>query len=257
MTLFICGMGGIRVYSIYIVDDELPIVQLLLNSIPWLEHGFGVIGNSTNPQTAYTEIIEKKPDVVFSDLRMPDENDGIKLIEKLMKNGAQTEFVMLSAYDDYSAVREFFLMGGVDYLLKPLDNDNAALVLEKLSRKLANKHKQTPTVQFVPSQSKGFDELIEYVTANFNKKLSLIGLSEKFNMNQTYICDLFTKHYSSTFTVFISNLRMREASRLIVENDVPLKQISSHCGYSDYQKFCTAFKQHFGKTPTEYKEETE
>jgi YesN/AraC family two-component response regulator len=239
------------------VDDELPIVQLLISSIPWLEHGFEVIGYNTNPQTAYTEIMEKRPDVVFSDLRMPDESDGIELIQRLTENRTQCEFIMLSAYDDFYASREFFRMGGIDYILKPLDNENAAIVLEKLSRKLASKQKQTPTVQFVPSQSKGFDEMIEYITANFNKKLSLIRLSELFNMNQTYICDLFTKHYSSTFTVFISNLRMREASRLILENDVPLKQISLHCGYSDYQKFCTAFKQHFGKTPTEYKEETE
>jgi YesN/AraC family two-component response regulator len=242
-------------YNIYIVDDELPIVHRLVNSIPWLEHGFEVIGYNTDPQTAYTEIIDKKPDVVFSDLRMPGENDGIELIERLTENGVQCEFIMLSAYDDFYASREFFRMGGIDYIVKPLDHDNAAIVLEKLSRKLASKHKQTPTLQFVPSQSTGFDDLIEYVTSNFNKKLSLIGLSEKFNMNQTYICDLFAKHYSSTFTVFITNLRMREANRLILENDVPLKQIAIHCGYSDYVVFGKAFKLHYGVAPSQYKEQ--
>jgi YesN/AraC family two-component response regulator len=232
----------------------MPIVQKLVNSIPWLEHGFEIIGYTTNLGTAYTEIIDKKPDIVFSDLRMPGENDGVELMQRLKNSGVDAEFVMLSAYDDFKAARSFFRLEGFDYLLKPLDKDSAAITLEQLSRKLAGKHNLTPSVQFVPSQSKGFDELIEYVTTNFNKKLSLLDLSDKFSMNQTYICDLFAKHYASTFTVFITNLKMREASRLILENNVPLKQIATFCGFSDYQKFCKVFKLHFGKSPSQYRE---
>ena len=241
-------------YSVYIVDDETPIVQKLVNSIPWLEHGFEVVGFNTNAHNAITEIIAKNPDVVFSDLRMPG-CDGLELIERLKENGVSSEFIMLSAYDEYKAVRSFFLTGGVDYLLKPLDQDNAAIVLEKLSRKLASKHHQTPTVQFAPSQSKGFDDLIEYVTANFNKKHTLQDLSSRFNMNQTYICNLFSKHYESTLTMFVTNLRMREASRVILENEVPLKEIAIHCGYSDYHQFAKVFKLHFGKSPSQFREE--
>ncbi len=66
-------------YSIYIVDDEMPIVQRLVNSIPWLEHGFEVVGFNTNVHTAISEITEKKPDVVFTDLKMPG-CDGLALI---------------------------------------------------------------------------------------------------------------------------------------------------------------------------------
>jgi len=130
-------------------------------------------------------------------------------------------------------------------------------VLEKVSRKITGKHHKVPSVQFVPSPSQNFDDLVVYVTENFNKKMSLVDLSEKFNMSRTYICDLFTKHYDSTLKIFITNLRMKEASRLTLETDAPIKEIAIHCGYADYGYFCRIFKAHFDKSPTEYREEKE
>jgi YesN/AraC family two-component response regulator len=240
-------------YSIYIVDDEQPIIERLLTSIPWLEHGFDVIGSNTNPPAALTEIVGLKPDVVFTDLKMPGLT-GIELFKELRARGEAAEFVMLSAFDAFDAVREFFTMGGVDYILKPLDLENAAQVLEKVSRILAEKAGRVPSVQFKPSPSQGFDTLIQYVTENFNKKHTLLGLSERFSLNPTYICDLFSKQYDSTLVIFLTNLRVKNAARLILESDAPLKEIAAFCGYQDYQWFAKLFKQHFGQTPTKYRE---
>jgi len=241
-------------YGIYIVDDEKLFVDDLVNSIPWLENGFEVVGYNTNAITAIAEIMDKKPDVVLSDLRMPA-CGGIELIGRVKDMGLDAEFIMLSAFEDFKASREFFLMGGFDYINKPLDQNNAALVLEKLSRKLASKNNQTPTVQFVPSQSKGFDDVVTYVTDNFSKKHSLQDLSDRFSMSQTYICDLFAKHYDSTLTIFVTNLRMKEASRLILGTDTPLKEIAIFCGYSKYYYFCKVFKTYFSKSPSQHRED--
>jgi YesN/AraC family two-component response regulator len=243
-------------YGIYLVDDEKIIVDGLINTIAWLENGFEIIGHNTDPEKAIIEIIEKKPDVVFTDLKMPG-CDGIELINRIKDSGAETEFILLSAYAEFEASRNFFLLGGIDYILKPLDHDSAGLVLEKVSRKLTSKNNQIPTVQFVPSQSITFDNLVSYVTENFNKKHTLNDLSQKFNLGATYICDLFSKHYGSTLKIFITNLRMKEALRLIIETDTPLKEVSVYCGYSDYQYFCKVFKAHFDKIPSDYREETE
>ena len=240
-------------YSAYIVDDEKMVVSDLISSIPWLEHGFEVVGSNTNPITALSEIEDIKPNVVFSDLKMPA-CDGIELFMRIREKGVQAEFVMISAYEDFKASREFFLMGGVDYILKPLKQSNASLVLESLSRKLAAKDNRTPSVSFVPSQSKGFDDVVEYVKSHFNKKHTLKDLSDRFGISQTYICDLFAKHYGSTLIIFVTNLRMMEASRLILETDTPLKEIAVFCGYPNYYHFGKVFKVHFGKSPSAHRE---
>jgi len=239
-------------YGVYIVDDQKLVLDNLVNSIPWLENGFMVVGFNTNAITAISEITDKKPDVVFSDLKMPALS-GIELIRRVKEKVSDIEFIMLSAYEDFRASREFFLLGGIDYILKPLDQNNAYFVLEKISRKLASKNNVTPSVKFVPTQSKGFDNLVTYVTNNFNKKHSLKELSEKFNMSQTYICDLFAKHYESTLFIFITNLRMKEASRLVLETESPLKEIAIFCGYPNYYHFGKVFKGYYGVSPTQYR----
>jgi len=240
-------------YTVYIVDDEKLVVDDLINSMPWLENGFEVIGSNANSITAIKEITELKPDVVFTDLKMPA-CDGIGLIKRVKENEVDTEFIILSAYEDFKASRESFQMGVFDYIKKPLDKINAALVLEQLSRKLVSKSNKTPTIQFVPSKSSGFDNLVNYVTENFNTKQTLKDLSAKFNISQTYICDLFSKHYNSTLIIFITNLRMKEAARLILETDSPLKEIAIYCGYTKYYHFCKVFKTHFGKSPSQFRD---
>ena len=250
------GGGDSVLYGVYIVDDEKMAVHDLVDSIPWLENGFEVVGHSVDPETALAEIFAKRPDVVFCDLKMPGCN-GLELIAKVKEFDTEAEFIMLSAYAEFDALREFFLLGGLDYILKPLDKKDAGIVLEKISRKVALKHNQTPTVQFVETTSTRFDDLVKYVTKNFNKKLTLADLSGKFSMGQTYICDLFAKHYGSTLKIFITNLRMSEASRLIFESSLPLKEISMFCGYNDYHYFCKVFKAHFDKAPSDCRENKE
>jgi len=241
-------------YSVYIVDDEKLVIQDLITSIPWLENGFSVIDSNTNPMAALTEITEKKPDVVLSDLKMPI-YDGIELIRRVKEKGVTAEFVILSGYEDFTACREFLRMGGFDYILKPLNRDDAALVLEKLSRKLTTRRHKMPAVEFKPSHSSSFDDLVIYITENFNKKHTLEELSRRYNMNPTYICDLFSKQYDSTLIIFVTYLRMKEASRLILGSDTPLKEVSAFCGYPNYHHFCKVFKSHFGKSPSLYRED--
>ncbi|MDR2931962.1 MAG: response regulator [Oscillospiraceae bacterium] len=242
--------------TVYLVDDERIILEDLVRSIPWLENGFQVIGYNTNPLVAFAEIVEKKPDVVFTDLKMPV-IDGIELVRRIKDANVGAEFIMLSAFEDFTACHDFFALRGLDYIVKPLNEDNAALVLEQLSRELAAKNHQQPSTQFEASQSQSFDDLIAYVNEHFNQNHTLAGLGERFHMNPTYICDLFAKQYESTLTIFVTNLRMKEASRLMLETDTAFKEIAIHCGYPNYQYFCKVFKQHFGKSPSGYREDSE
>jgi YesN/AraC family two-component response regulator len=241
-------------FRVYLVDDEALVLDKLKNSVPWLENGFEVIGSSTDPATAIEEILVMEPDVVFSDLKMP-EYDGIELIKKLKENGISADFVLLTAFQDFEACREFLRLDGLDYCLKPLNEENAAITLEQISRKLGNKRNQKPTTVFAPSQSKSFDALVSYVSERYNQKLSLNELSQSFSMSQSSICNMFAKHYESTFIMFITNLRMKEAHRLMLETGTTLKEIASHCGYPSYHRFCKVFKTHYGKPPSEYREE--
>ena len=57
-----------------------------------------------------------------------------------------------------------------------------------------------------------------------------------------------------TATDFMRNIRMEQAARLLLEKKVNITQVAYSVGYSTLPYFSTAFKKHFGVTPTEYME---
>jgi YesN/AraC family two-component response regulator len=241
-------------YSVYIVEDDALIIDSLINSVPWMDNGFRVVGGSVSPQVAIGEILELKPDVVFSDLKMPSMS-GTEMIKELKDKDFSAEFVLLSAFGTFDDARNFFLLDGFDYLLKPLQQAEAEFVLERLSRKLSKKNKEVPSVLFSPSNNNNFEDLIQYITENFAKKFTLVMLGRKFNISPNYICNLFSKHYNSTLTIYLTDIRMTEAAKLIAASDKAFKEIAILCGYTDYFYFCKVFKEYFGITPSQYREE--
>ncbi len=241
-------------HSVYIVDDDPLIVESLTTSVLWMDNGFEVAGSNTDPLAAVDDIMEIKPDVVFSDLKMPSMS-GTQLIKTLKEHDVGCEFVMLSAFGTFEDARSFFLLNGFDYLLKPFNQSDAEIVLERLSRKLAKKDCLQPSVSFSSSGNTSFDELVQYITENFFKRFTLASLSKSFNISPNYICNLFARHYNSTLTIFVTNLRMSEAGRLIISTENAFKEIAVSCGYRDYFYFCKVFKEYYGITPSQYRDE--
>ena len=53
---------------------------------------------------------------------------------------------------------------------------------------------------------------------------------------------------------FIRNIRLEQAARLIKEGDINITQVAYSVGFNNQTHFSTAFKKHFGMTPSEYAE---
>ncbi len=105
-----------------IVDDEIWVCQLIKNIIDWNSYGFSIIDEAYNGNDAIYKIIEKKPDLVLTDIRMPG-IDGIGIIEKINQMGLETKFVIISGYNDFGYAKKGIKYGALGYLLKPIDKD--------------------------------------------------------------------------------------------------------------------------------------
>lgn len=237
-------------YKVFLVDDEEVIVNQIANIVPWMDNGFEVVGLETNPKRALQKVLCIKPDVVFSDLKMPC-IDGLSLMMSVREKGLETEFVMLSAYGTFEDAKTFFKQEGFDYLLKPLQLDEVQLVLEKLAVKLAKKYPIKLEARD-ENINPAFTELIDYVIENYQEKFTLSKLGKKFGLSAGYICNLFAKHYNTTLTCFITNIRLDKSVELMKNKNYSLKQIASECGYQDYFYFNKVFKAHFGMSPSQY-----
>lgn len=68
-------------YRIIIADDEPKIIQLIRQLGHWEKYGIEIVAECHDGETALQNIMEKRPDFVLSDIKMPV-YDGIQLIEK-------------------------------------------------------------------------------------------------------------------------------------------------------------------------------
>ena len=176
-------------WKVFLVDDEEIILNQIKQTVPWMDNGFEVIGMETNPDRAVSMVIDLKPDVIISDLRMP-QLDGHTFMRTVREEGLDVEFVMLSAYGTFEDARTFFQQEGFDYLLKPLQIQEVQLVLEKLAKKLAKKKPFEETKDDVTSNP-AFSEWIDYMKKHFDEELARDQVAKQFGLSAGYICNLF------------------------------------------------------------------
>jgi two-component system LytT family response regulator len=94
-----------------------------------------IVGECGNGVEAVAAIREKKPDIVFLDVQMP-EMDGFKALEIL---GAENlpQIVFVTAFEQY-AIRAFEIHA-VDYLLKPFDQPRFDKAMKRVAEKSADR----------------------------------------------------------------------------------------------------------------------
>ncbi|NBD23733.1 response regulator transcription factor [Paenibacillus glycinis] len=103
---------------ILIVDDQ-RLMREGLATIIGLETGMEVIGTATDGRDAYSQVVEKRPDVVLMDIRMPG-MDGVEGAELILKHFPDTKVLILTTFDDAELILRVLETGVHGYLLKDL-----------------------------------------------------------------------------------------------------------------------------------------
>lgn len=122
-------------YKVLIVDDESWVVESLKVSVNWNELGFAVCGEAYGGLEALRYIQQERPDVVFTDIRMPGMT-GIELIKKGGELPEPPKFVVVSGYAEFAYAQRALNYGAAAYCLKPYDEQEIMDVLKKLKKSL-------------------------------------------------------------------------------------------------------------------------
>lgn len=118
--------------KLIIVDDERGILDLIKYLIDYENIDVEVVGEAQDGWSAYNLILEKKPDVVITDIRMPGMT-GLELIGKIKKTALKTSFIVISGYRDFEYAQDAMKFGVIEYLLKPIKEQELNRILTKLS----------------------------------------------------------------------------------------------------------------------------
>ncbi len=114
---------------VLIVDDEPAWLKIL--SYILRKKGYDVREESS-ARDALVTLKKYKPDLIVSDVRMPDMNgfDFLDLVKQSKKN-SETPFVFISAIDDYESRKAAQNLGATDYLTKPFNEEEVVGILSK------------------------------------------------------------------------------------------------------------------------------
>ncbi|WP_273323789.1 response regulator transcription factor [Vallitalea guaymasensis] len=96
-------------------------------------------------------------------------------------------------------------------------------------------------------------QVLKYIHKNYSKELSLKTLSFQFNINTTYLGQLFKKETGISFPNYLNNYRIDRAKEYLLESNLKTAQIAKKVGYMDPNYFYRIFKKYTGVSPTDYK----
>lgn len=85
--------------------------------------------------------------------------------------------------------------------------------------------------------------------------LSLDTVCSKLGVSNSYFSSVFKKEVGQSFISYLTDYRMEQALRLILETNEKSYEIAEHVGYVDANYFGYVFKRKFGMSPSKYRTE--
>jgi len=204
-------------YTVLCVEDEAGIRKRLVNT---LKYYFKDVYEAPNGEEGYYLYYDKRPDIIISDIEMPEKN-GMEMVEEIRKNDLSTIIIMLTAYSNEEYLLNLINLNINHYILKPVISDNLlGGIVKAFGLKLEKTVSFSDDLSFNIAQRELFYKE-EIVFLRKRDKEFLLLLYENKNRVLTYnmIEEYIWKDKSMSMTAlktFIKEFRQRVPVDLIV-----------------------------------------
>ena len=121
--------------KVLISDDEQNICHLIESMIDWDEMGLTLVGMTHNGMDACQKIDQLQPDIVITDIKMP-QMDGLEVIKHTLKQPSAPKFIVISGFSNFQYAYTAIKYGVEDFLIKPLSSEELRGSLEKTILKI-------------------------------------------------------------------------------------------------------------------------
>ena len=101
--------------------------------------------------------------------------------------------------------------------------------------------------------NKPIREAQKHIQANFSQPISLEAISQRAGFNPSYFSALFKKETGMNFLEYVSDVRIKEAKRLLADPRKTIAEVSEDVGYSDVKHFSKLFTRITGIHPSKYR----
>ena len=92
-----------------------------------------------------------------------------------------------------------------------------------------------------------------YIGQNYQRKITLADICKHLACSKSTLVNTFRKSFGTTVTAYLTEVRLKEAEKLLCRNEHSLSQIAVLCGFSDQSYFCKVFAARMGCAPGDYR----
>lgn len=141
-------------------------------------------------------------------------------------------------------------LSGIEYYLEFVS------LLNELSE---SEHQTLLSTQFSEmndfQNSDRIKKVYEYIHENYYRKIGLEEISQLVNMSPVSFNRFIKKRTGKTFINYVNDTRISYASRLLIESEKSIGEISYQCGFNNIANFNRIFKKSKECTPSEFRKE--
>lgn len=161
---------------VYLVDDDEAVrraLSLLLSTVGIEASGFA------DPQAFLAQVSRLEPGCLILDIRMPVIS-GLKLQERLTEQGVDWPTIVISGHGDIEACRRAFRNGAVDFLSKPVDEQDLIDAIQKgqeaLERTLRQRAEKAETLTLLAALTPRERQVLDRIAEGFTSRQIADGL---------------------------------------------------------------------------------
>ena len=250
---------------VLIADDERLEREALADLVVRRFEHEAVIQTAENGRRAADTAILWEADLILMDIEMPGIN-GLDAARAVLEQRPECKVIFVTAYSLFQYAHEAMHLGACDYLLKPVDPDEAEAAIRRAirqieaGRKLAELAPVAPEPAADTAEAEDRNALVmahvrRYMEDNYMFDLSLDSVSEILHISPAYLSAQFKKYQKMNFLDCLTELRINAAKQLLTDPLRSAAEVASMVGYEDASYFARAFKMRTGMTPTQYRRE--
>ena len=124
--------------TMLLVEDESFERSSLMRCIDWGLIGVKIIGEASNGSQGLTRVMELKPDIVLTDVKMPV-MDGIEMSRRIRQISPEIKIIFLSSYDDFEYAKQAIDLHIAAYLMKPVNEAELLRVVKRAADEITQK----------------------------------------------------------------------------------------------------------------------
>lgn len=250
-------------YRVLIVEDDEEIRRYIRSE---LDSDFRIY-ECTNGREGLETILKEKPDLIISDVMMP-EMDGITLCRKIKQNINinHIPIILLTAKSKAEDQIEGLEIGADAYIVKPF---NTELLRTTISNLIANRERlrgklvgeQQVEEKITKIEMKSNDEiLMSKVMRTINDHLAdpalnVEMLAANVGMSRVHMHRKLKELTNQSARDFIRSIRLKQAANLLREKNLSVSEVAYATGFSNLSHFSNTFRDFYGISPSEYKEQ--